>query len=151
MFPPEIHSGAQRARIRYYSVHCLQRLDRKLNNEQQLRISKKQQMAQFTGVRVTAPSRLSFTLIDMNGSGGRRNGMASLAIKQPALEATVSQSKGLSISLDDDAMVHQEAITNFIVETCRRYTIQDVSVDVKKGLPANLRVRFKDNDTVSLR
>jgi beta-ribofuranosylaminobenzene 5'-phosphate synthase len=42
------------------------------------------------GVRVRAAGRLSFTLIDMNGSTGRRNGMASVSLREPALDLTVS-------------------------------------------------------------
>lgn len=41
------------------------------------------------GMSVRAAARLSFTLIDLNGSTGRRNGMASLSLRDPALRATV--------------------------------------------------------------
>lgn len=42
------------------------------------------------GVRVHAASRLSFTLIDLNGSTGRRNGMASVSLRDPGLDAVVT-------------------------------------------------------------
>jgi beta-ribofuranosylaminobenzene 5'-phosphate synthase len=108
-----------------------------LNDRRQATNNEDQNRSKFQKVRVIAPSRLSFTLIDMNGSGGRRNGMASLSIKEPSLKATVIRSNNFSLDLDGHAMVHKEAIADFMGLLCRRFGTQDILVSVEKGLPAN--------------
>ncbi len=52
------------------------------------------------GIRVMAGSRLSFTLIDVNGETGRRNGTASLSLRNPCLRAVVKTADRPSVSLD---------------------------------------------------
>jgi beta-ribofuranosylaminobenzene 5'-phosphate synthase len=50
------------------------------------------------GVRVRAAARLTFSMIDLNGSMGRRNGVASLAISNPHFQASVFSADRSSVS-----------------------------------------------------
>lgn len=47
--------------------------------------------------RITTPSRLHFTLIDLNASLGRVDGGVGLALEEPSIEITAEEGKGLVV------------------------------------------------------
>lgn len=59
------------------------------------------------GMSIHAAARLSFTLIDLNGSTGRRNGMASLSLRDPSLKATLLP-EGAEHAVVGDTTYHAE-------------------------------------------
>jgi beta-ribofuranosylaminobenzene 5'-phosphate synthase len=89
------------------------------------------------GVRVTAGSRLSFTLIDVNGETGRRNGTASLSLRNPCLRAVVKPAGRTSVSLDHWSSTHKKDIESFLENVASRWSFKPVAVEVENGLPAH--------------
>lgn len=91
------------------------------------------------GVRITAAARLSFTLIDLNGSTGRRNGMASLSLRDPAFRASVWPERGLGdqhvVTGEDTA--HSEEITKLLDGLKERFDGPAVRCDIEAALPAH--------------
>lgn len=102
------------------------------------------------GVRVTAASRLSFTLIDLNGEGGRRNGMASLSLADPSFRATVAPSDAMELELDEAARTHEEAIHAFLQRVADRYRWPPVRVAVERGLAAHTGFGSKTTTLLAL-
>src|SRR4051794_31004487 len=66
------------------------------------------------GVRAIAGSRLSFTLIDLNGECGRRNGMASMLLRNPSFQGVVRPAERPGVADDDGRAKHVEAIEEFL-------------------------------------
>jgi beta-ribofuranosylaminobenzene 5'-phosphate synthase len=87
------------------------------------------------GIRVTAASRLSFMMIDMNGEGGRRNGVASLSLKDPAFQAVVGISRRWSLQTDDNSMEYSEPIRQYLAKLRRHLQGPPLRVVIEKGLP----------------
>lgn len=89
------------------------------------------------GVRVRAAARLSFTLIDLNGSTGRRNGMASMSLRDPAMTATLwPEPPGEHRVLGADT-AHTEQITDLLDVLRERWDGPAVSCTVDSALPAH--------------
>jgi beta-ribofuranosylaminobenzene 5'-phosphate synthase len=89
------------------------------------------------GARVTAASRLSFTLIDLNGESGRRNGMASLSLREPSLRVLVRPAAAFGLETDEASAGHADAIAAFVRELQQRWSAPPVHVTVEQGLPAH--------------
>jgi beta-ribofuranosylaminobenzene 5'-phosphate synthase len=87
------------------------------------------------GVRVTAASRLSFTLIDLNGSTGRRNGMASLSLRDPALRLTLSAAGSLEVTGEDTG--HAGEVAGLLGALRERWGGPAVRCAVERALPAH--------------
>jgi beta-ribofuranosylaminobenzene 5'-phosphate synthase len=102
------------------------------------------------GVRVTAASRLSFTLIDLNGETGRRNGMASLSLKAPSFQALLRPAKHLSLETEEHAVHHVSAIQTFLQTLQQRWAGPPVQVSIQRGLPANAGFGSKTTTLMAL-
>lgn len=89
------------------------------------------------GVAIEAASRLSFTLIDLNGESGRRNGMASLSLRRPALRATVHRGDRFSLVADANGMTHSEAIEEFLCALQEQWGTPPAEVRLDESLPAH--------------
>jgi len=88
------------------------------------------------GVRVRAGSRLSFTLIDLNGEGGRRNGMASLLVREPPYVASLLPAEEQSIAADGDfAVPHEKDIAEFLSRLRDSWEAPPVRLRVEQALP----------------
>lgn len=88
-------------------------------------------------VRVKAASRLSYTLIDLNGANGRRNGMASMSLANPYFEVKISHSDETSINTDKESEIHKQDISDFIDKMQTKWELSPVKVDIMQGLPAH--------------
>ena len=95
------------------------------------------------GIRVTAASRLSYTLIDLNGETGRRNGMASMAIRDPSFDAVVCAADEQEIVTDDASRIHEDAIESFMAELRELVDGPPAPVVVERGLPSHTRIGSK--------
>lgn len=103
------------------------------------------------GVRVRAASRLSFTLIDLNGEGGRRNGMASLSLRRPAFQGVVRPNPSAGAIVPDDVFVpHREAIVRFISALAERWETPLPSVEIERPLPAHTGFGSKTTTLLAL-
>lgn len=89
------------------------------------------------GIRVTAASRLSFTMIDMNGETGRRNGVASLALREPSFEAIIEPASNFALVTDAYSDSHRPAIESFLAKLANHLDEKPVKVTVRHGLPPN--------------
>jgi beta-ribofuranosylaminobenzene 5'-phosphate synthase len=89
------------------------------------------------GVRIRAAARLSFTLIDLNGSTGRRNGMASLSLRDPAFQATVWPTLEESTSVDGEDTGHADEIVKLLDVLREQWGGPPVRCVVDSALPAH--------------
>lgn len=89
------------------------------------------------GVRIRCAARLSFTLIDLNGSTGRRNGMASMSLRDPGFEAVVSPADGAVIEVTGADTGHPDEIAGLLRTLRERWRGPAVRCAVTKALPAH--------------
>ncbi|MFE9500393.1 beta-ribofuranosylaminobenzene 5'-phosphate synthase family protein [Streptomyces collinus] len=89
------------------------------------------------GVRIQAPARLSFTLIDLNGSTGRRNGMASMSLKRPSVRATLWPSGGPEHHVCGKDTGHSEEISKMLAALRDKWEGPAVRCVVEDALPAH--------------
>ncbi|MFC4034785.1 beta-ribofuranosylaminobenzene 5'-phosphate synthase family protein [Streptomyces polygonati] len=87
------------------------------------------------GVRVRTGCRVSFTLIDLNGESGRRNGMASMALRSPGLEAVVLPSDVSTVEADENGSAHLEAVSALLERLREEWQGPPARVVIRKGLP----------------
>jgi len=87
------------------------------------------------GVRVTAASRLSFTLIDLSAHGGRKNGMASLALRDPSFRATVTPAFRTTVTGDDEiGAQYAPDIRRLLAGSARKWRTLPAEVRIETGL-----------------
>lgn len=89
------------------------------------------------GVRVNAASRLSFTLIDLNGEGGRRNGMASMSLAKPSLQAVVRPAGRFGVAGKGGRPPHADAILELLGELGELWGTPPAEATVESPLPAH--------------
>lgn len=89
------------------------------------------------GVRATGSSRLSFTLIDLNGEGGRRNGMASLALCRPSFRGTVLPGEAVHLSERTQEIEYAQEIAALIEKLGEHWETPPAQIDVERALPAH--------------
>jgi beta-ribofuranosylaminobenzene 5'-phosphate synthase len=87
------------------------------------------------GVRVRTGCRASFTLIDLNGETGRRNGMASMALRSPGLEALVLPADADHVEADENGSAHLEAVTGLLRRLRETWDGPPARVVIRKGVP----------------
>jgi len=102
------------------------------------------------GVRVTAASRLSFTLIDLNGSTGRRNGMASLSLADPSFRASVLPAPSLRVVTDDESSSYCDDILAFAIRLAARYSWPPVEINIERGLPVHTGLGSKTTTLLAI-
>ena len=87
------------------------------------------------GIQIKAASRLSFTLIDLNGESGRRNGMASLSLADPYFQASAFPNDITYLELDKNSSLYRSDIENFLRKLQKDLDLPPVYIKVNKGLP----------------
>ncbi|MFE7117013.1 beta-ribofuranosylaminobenzene 5'-phosphate synthase family protein [Streptomyces sp. NPDC057654] len=91
--------------------------------------------SQEWGVRIRTGCRVSFTLIDLNGETGRRNGMASMALRSPGFEALVLPAAHNTVETDENGSAHAEAVTALLDRLRAAWDGPAARVVITKGLP----------------
>jgi beta-ribofuranosylaminobenzene 5'-phosphate synthase len=86
-------------------------------------------------VRASSAARLSFTLIDLNGETGRKNGMASLAVASPEFRVLVSQAKSMRVVVDRSSDGYAEIVQDFVQRLQRAIDGVPAKITVESGLP----------------
>lgn len=89
------------------------------------------------GLRINTGSRLSFTLLDLNGEGGRRNGMASLSIADPHFQAVIYPNSSHKVELDAESECYRLEIETLIEKIRVKWELPHVHVIVERGIPAH--------------
>ncbi|MDG9701982.1 beta-ribofuranosylaminobenzene 5'-phosphate synthase family protein [Streptomyces sp. DH37] len=87
------------------------------------------------GVRIRTGCRVSFTLIDLNGETGRRNGMASMALRSPGLEAVVLPHDSNEVEADENGSAHLESVRSLLDRLREAWQGPPARVVIRKGLP----------------
>jgi beta-ribofuranosylaminobenzene 5'-phosphate synthase len=95
-------------------------------------------MSKEWGVRIRTGCRVSFTLIDLNGETGRRNGMASMALRSPAFEAAIFPSEVTEFRADSNGAEHRDSVLAALERLREAWNGPAVQVDIRKGLPAHM-------------
>ncbi len=95
-------------------------------------------------INMKSPSRLHFTLIDMNGKySGRVDGGVGLAIKDPFTSIVVHPRSDNIIFINqktDDDQLYPELITEItsaVKQIQCNYSLKGVSIDIEKTIPAH--------------
>ncbi len=86
-------------------------------------------------VKVRAASRLSFTLIDLNGEGGRRNGMASLSLADPYFDAQICIADKNEVQIDEYTQDYKADIVALIDKIQKKWQFPAIHIKVNCGLP----------------
>ncbi|MFR9770772.1 beta-ribofuranosylaminobenzene 5'-phosphate synthase family protein [Nocardia sp. SC052] len=86
-------------------------------------------------MRVRSAARLSFTLIDLNGQTGRRNGMASLSLREPAFVATLRPAARIEVAGEDTG--HTAEIIRLLDGLRERCDGPPVRCEIDAALPAH--------------
>ncbi|MEU3861045.1 beta-ribofuranosylaminobenzene 5'-phosphate synthase family protein [Streptomyces sp. NPDC028722] len=93
-------------------------------------------VSQEWGVRIRTGCRVSFTLIDLNGETGRRNGMASMALRSPALEAVVlPHHSTIEVEADENGSAHVEAVRGLLERLREAWQGPPAKAVIREGLP----------------
>ncbi|ONI78146.1 hypothetical protein ALI144C_31850 [Actinosynnema sp. ALI-1.44] len=86
-------------------------------------------------MRVRTGCRVSFTLIDLNGETGRRNGMASMALRSPGFEALLVPGEDLEFEADENGSAHRDAVLRLLQRLREMWEGPPAKVIIRKGLP----------------
>lgn len=86
-------------------------------------------------VRVSAPARLSFTLISLDGSSMRRNGIAAMAVDRPGLTAEVRQAEDGVVRVTGTAEETARELTAALGTLRELWDGPPARVDVVEALP----------------
>jgi beta-ribofuranosylaminobenzene 5'-phosphate synthase len=95
----------------------------------------KQPVVEGWAVRASAAARLSFTLIDLNGETGRKNGMASLAVASPEFRVLASHSDSVRVIIDRNSDGYAGIIQDFVERLQRAIDGVPAKITVESGLP----------------
>ena len=86
-------------------------------------------------VQVVSAARLSFTLIDLNGETGRKNGMASLAVSAPEFRVRATYSKSTSVIADKNSREYTNIIEQFVLRLQQALDGGPAKIEIESGLP----------------
>jgi beta-ribofuranosylaminobenzene 5'-phosphate synthase len=89
------------------------------------------------GIRIRAAARLSFSLIDLNGETGRRNGMASLSLREPAFQAALERAEGKETVVGGEHTHHEDDIRRLLADLRNRWAGPPVRCLIDRALPAH--------------
>lgn len=101
-------------------------------------------------VTVESPCRLSFTLIDLTGASGRKNGMASMVVEDPSFLCRVFPGAGATVEIDDAGLEYRDLIINYIEDLRRELGGGGAHVIVDRPIPAHSGFGSKTNTLLSI-
>lgn len=87
-------------------------------------------------VTIEAPSRLAFTLVDLEGSGGRINGGAGVALWQPRFECQVEPASAFSVdTMSGEPFPYSEEVAEYCQQLMGQLRCAPVRVRVIRHIP----------------
>jgi len=115
--------------------------------------------AQFTILRgtmhtneitVESPCRLSFTLIDLTGASGRKNGMASMVIEDPSFICRVSPSTHFKVEIAEEGSEYRDLILDYLTRLRQQIGGGCSRVIVDRHIPTHSGFGSKTNTLLSV-
>jgi beta-ribofuranosylaminobenzene 5'-phosphate synthase len=103
-----------------------------------------------TSVTVTSPCRLSFTLIDLTGASGRKNGMASMVIEDPSFVCRVSRSAAMAVDETPGIAEYRDQILEYLGKLQAALGGEPVRVSVERPIPTHSGFGSKTNTLLSV-
>lgn len=101
-------------------------------------------------VTIESPCRLSFTLIDMTGASGRKNGMASMVIEDPSFVCRVTPSSEIAVEIDEGGSEYRELIADCLGNLRRQLGGGPARVTVDRCVPTHSGFGSKTNTLLSV-
>lgn len=101
-------------------------------------------------VTVRSPCRLSFTLIDLTGKSGRKNGMASMVVETPSFSCRLAQSTRTSVESNDAGSEYHDVIANYLESLRRELGGGYVRVCLDGHIPTHTGFGSKTNTLLSI-
>lgn len=105
---------------------------------------------QTNEVIIESPCRLSFTLIDLTGASGRKNGMASMVIEDPSFVCRVSPSSRFEIEIDEAGAEYRDLILDYLTSLRREIGGGCARVVVDRHIPTHSGFGSKTNTLLSV-
>ncbi|WP_199202447.1 MULTISPECIES: beta-ribofuranosylaminobenzene 5'-phosphate synthase family protein [Phyllobacteriaceae] len=104
----------------------------------------------FQPIAIESPCRLSFTLIDLTGATGRKNGMASMVIEDPSFACRVCASDRDIVEVDDAGSEYREHISDYLGKLRRELGGGHVRIVVDRPIPTHSGFGSKTNTLLSI-
>src|SRR5216684_4250938 len=101
-------------------------------------------------VVVESPCRLSFTLIDLTGASGRKNGMASMLVEDPSFVCRVSASSETTVEIAHAGSEYRQLIIDYLMKLRRELGGGNVRVLVDRHVPSHSGFGSKTNTLLSV-
>ncbi len=101
-------------------------------------------------VMIESPCRLSFTLIDLPGASGRKNGMASMMVHDPSFVCSVYPSDRITVESDDVGSEYRDLIVQYIEKLRCELGGGGARVVVDRSIPSHSGFGSKTNTLLSV-
>ncbi len=101
-------------------------------------------------VTIESPCRLSFTLIDMTGASGRKNGMASMVLEDPSFACRVFPSEHHSVETEDERFEYHQLILDYLENLRDELGGAGVRVVIDRPIPTHSGFGSKTNTLLSI-
>jgi beta-ribofuranosylaminobenzene 5'-phosphate synthase len=99
---------------------------------------------------VSSPCRLSFTLIDLTGGSGRKNGMASMVVENPCFVCRVEPSAEMAVEDGPGLGEYRDIILAYLVKLRAALGGGAVRVRVERPIPTHSGFGSKTNTLLSV-
>ncbi|HEV2961340.1 MAG TPA: beta-ribofuranosylaminobenzene 5'-phosphate synthase family protein [Candidatus Angelobacter sp.] len=99
---------------------------------------------------IESPCRLSFTLIDLTGASGRKNGMASMVVEDPSFVCRVLPSANIEVEINDAGSEYRDLIAGYLMNLQREIGGGYARVLVDRPIPTHSGFGSKTNTLLSI-
>jgi len=99
---------------------------------------------------IVSPCRLSFTLIDLTGASGRKNGMASMVIDDPSFVCRVVPSREMAVDPVPGLEEYNDLILGYLTKLQTAVGGEPVRVRVERPIPTHSGFGSKTNTLLSV-
>jgi len=101
-------------------------------------------------VAIHSPCRLSFTLIDLTGASGRKNGMASMLVEDPSFVCRLFPLAGDAIEVEGAGAEYRDLIADYVAKLRREIGGGGARVIVDRPIPTHSGFGSKTNTLLSI-
>lgn len=101
-------------------------------------------------VTIESPCRLSFTLVDLTGASGRKNGMASMVVYDPSFACRVFPNDCITVEIDNTGSEYRDLIVQYIANLRTEFGGGGARVVVDRSIPTHSGFGSKTNTLLSV-